>query len=287
MQELIFLVGLPGSGKSSWAREKNRNGEYTVYSSEEYKKEYAGNTAVYAEIEKRIRKDLKAGKSCILDACNLSRRRRMKMLSMTGKNVRRKCVILLTSMDICAERADCSMKLINRLLRRMDLPCYFEGFDEIEPVVTGEPYVFPFEEAMKMDQENPYHHLTVGEHIQAVYEYAVKKRFGKEIETAALNHDIGKFYTKDFYDWHGQYTPGRAHFYGHEHYGAYLYLMGAMGRGDEFEYALYIAALIDWHMVALYEWGDNEIRRRKDRKLIGDKMYSDILKLHEADMGGK
>lgn len=112
---------------------------------------------------------------------------------------------------------------------------------------------------------------------------------------AAGAHDLGKYYTKTFVDSKG--NPSKeAHYYGHENYGAYMFLVGqnrAVSTGDyecaktdkqEQKNNLYISSLINWHMRPHTAWKQSEKARERDITLIGEAMYQDIMFLHEADL---
>ena len=46
---------------------------------------------------------------------------------------------------------------------------------------------------------------------------------------------------------------------------------------------LYIANLINWHMKPLNSWQHSPSREEKDRTLLGETMYRDIMLLNQAD----
>ena len=75
-----------------------------------------------------------------------------------------------------------------------------------------------------------------------------------------------------------------AHYYGHNHAGAYLFLCGfSQGLIESTDRILYIASLINWHMHPYLAWKESEKARERDKRLIGEKMYQDILIMHECD----
>lgn len=83
MPELIMLVGLPGSGKSTYAAEYKEKG-YHVHSSDQIREELyhdiqdqTHNDKVFQTLHKRIKDDLKRGISCVYDATNLAMKRRI------------------------------------------------------------------------------------------------------------------------------------------------------------------------------------------------------------------
>lgn len=84
MNELIMLVGLPASGKSTWAKEYSEtHPDYIVHSSDKLREEMYGdnyddadNSKVFEELHRRILEDLKMH-SVIYDATNLVKKRRV------------------------------------------------------------------------------------------------------------------------------------------------------------------------------------------------------------------
>ncbi len=301
--ELVMLVGIPGSGKSTMSNEYIEKG-YAVHSSDLIRRELYGDeetqgkaSAVFEMIAQRARKDLSAGRPCVIDATNLSRRRRRSMLISLSKHAEKKtCAVVLASPETCMERNACRARTvpheqIYHMLCAFETPYYYEGWDRIDVVMNGEPYVFPREAAAVLSQDNPHHTLTLGEHIDAARDFCISHGYPETVCEAAWYHDIGKLYTKRFMNRRGEPTE-TAHFYGHENYSAYLYLCEKSGiRGGEKigvtgqanEKTLYIANLINWHMRPLNAWADSPAREEKDRHLIGESMYSDIMLLNRAD----
>lgn len=295
--ELVMLVGIPGCGKSSISREYEEQG-YLVHSSDLIRKELYGSeeiqgkaAEVFELLGQRVRNDLRAGRSCVIDATNLSRKRRTAMLDSLAKYAEHKtCVIVLAAPSVCMERNEARNRtvpaeMIYRMLCSFETPYYYEGWDTIEMVYGGEPYVFPREQADALSQDNPHHTLTIGAHLTAARDYCIEHGFSDAVCEAAWYHDIGKFYTKRFMNFRGKPTEF-AHFYGHENYGAYLYLcekVCGMTPDDSSEEILYIANLINWHMKPLNSWEHSPSHEEKDRKLVGEAMYRDIMLLNQAD----
>ena len=83
MTILCVLIGLPGSGKSTWARQIADRLNVVVVGSDEVRCEFQANgqnplngDAVFAEVERRARVLLQADRSVILDATHYRRRYR-------------------------------------------------------------------------------------------------------------------------------------------------------------------------------------------------------------------
>lgn len=134
-----------------------------------------------------------------------------------------------------------------------------------------------------IDHDNPHHTLSIGNHCIACYlntlDYGNKADMNLHI--AALLHDIGKPFTKDYKDSKG--NPCEiAHYYQHHlvsAYNAVPYL-----QNYSFEDMMEILALIQWHMFPYFwEKDNNEKMKKKYKKLWGDNLFDKIMLLHTAD----
>lgn len=304
MTEFIMLVGLPGSGKSTCAEKLKKEG-YMIHSSDAIREELTGdvnsqenNFEVFDILHKRVKEDLKSGHSSVYDATNMSRKRRKAFLDEISKvNCRKICVLFVIPVELCKERNERRERKIpdevyDRMLKAFFVPAYYEGWDEIRIVtVRRNPYPFVYESMIGFSQDNSHHSLDLFDHCFETYKYAHQKNFPFEVQCAAKYHDCGKMYTKTFIDTKGNETE-EAHYYGHENYSAYIFLVNSFTgcdvilsyeRGNSNKY-LYIAALINWHMRPYTSWKQSEKSLRRDKELIGEKMYEDIMMLHEADV---
>ena len=296
--EIIMLVGIPGSGKSTVAEQYIQQG-YKVHSSDAIREQLYGKEdiqgkapEVFQRLLQNMRNDFRAGFSCVVDASNLRRRRRSNLLSALPRCVeKKKCILVLAAPDECLKRNSERLRVVppNRMydmLCAFETPFYYEGWDEINVIITGNPYVFPRKKAMEFLQDNPYHSLTLGTHLDATREYCIVHGFSEAVQEAAWYHDIGKMYTKQFVNKKGEPTE-TAHYYGHENYGAYLYLCEKAARSVQngtWTNTLYIANLINWHMQTINKWQQVPGSEIKDRTLMGERMYREIMQLHCADV---
>ena len=306
--EFIMLVGLPASGKSTLA-ENYRKGGYTVFSSDVVRAEIEEkiergefvmpsnnslNGVVFDTVIKQARELLKQGISVVVDATNLARKRRMNFKRWLYKiDCVKKCVFMITPVSVCMARnalrtgdARVPDEAMYKMICSFECPNYWEGWDEIVPIVHEEPYAFDFEKTKGFTQETPHHSLTLYEHMAAAQKY-VKEQGGSEmLQKVAIYHDIGKYYTKRFENRLGE--PSQfAHFYNHENYGAYLYLTemccGKTLDKEQFEQVLYETCLINCHMRPLRLWGREPSVREKDQRLFGEEFFSDLVALNAAD----
>lgn len=306
--EFIMLVGIPACGKSTLSKEYLENG-YKILSSDQIRIELAGNEDVF-KLEKQelneingkvfeyIRKTayetLKKGTSVVIDATNLGRKKRKNFVSYVRRiKCNKKCILFITPKDICIERnrkregvAKVPDDAMKKMLCNFECPNYWEGWDEIVPVVDNTPYSFPFEKTIGFSQDNPHHHYTLFDHMDVASKYGIDNNYPDYIVKALKYHDTGKLYVKAFENRRGEKTE-IAHYYGHENYSAYLYLTemccGKDLTKEEFNKILYEANLINCHMRPLSVWRDSESAKKHDKELFGEKFMEDLMLFHKAD----
>ena len=299
----IMLVGLPASGKSTYAQELAKEYNSTVFSSDALRAELWGdesiqgdNTKLFTELHRRIKDCLREGNSATYDATNINYKQRMAFLAEL-KNIPcfKRCIVMTTPYEECLKRnaqreRKVPVHVIERMYRQFDIPWYHEGWDDIE-VEYGEYenyFGWPWdwvESVDDYDQHNSHHDLTLGEHCRQTVRNVDKicaERKGiicsTELRYAAMLHDEGKCFTQIFKNSKGEITE-QAHYYNHEHCSAYDSLFYEMPC-----YTLYVATLIRWHMQPYFwEKDNNEKLHNKYKTLWGENLYNDIMLLHKAD----
>ena len=247
MAKLIILCGLPGSGKSSYAKafkdydDAIYEGNTVIHSSDAIRGELFGdpnfqgdNAKVFELMHKRVKADLQAGKTVIYDATNVTRKARRGAINLAHPtNDTIECHIIWADPEECIRRDSLRDRkvghaVIDKMLRRWQSPWLDEGFDKIsltvyQPDFDQVTYIAQAVANMHIPHENPHHQLGVWEHCQEAKSWLIKN-FEKTpdktpfaLETAAMWHDIGKPYTKFF-------KPGEdiAHYYDHHCVGGYL-----------------------------------------------------------------
>ena len=306
--EYVEFVGPPASGKTTETEKYRQNG-YDIFSSDDIRAEIQVkidngefiipdntnlNALVFDTINKLTVQSLKNGKSVVVDATNLGRKRRMNFKRSLYKiDCLKTCVIFITSIDECMRRnalrfgkARVPDEAMYGMFCSYECPNYWEGWDNIIPVIDDKPFTFDFSKTIGFSQDNPYHTLTLDEHMQAAHRFAVESGFNPTVQKVARYHDIGKLYTKRFENRRGERTE-KAHFYGHENYGAYLYLTemccGKTISQEEFKQILYETNLINCHMRPLNLWSENNVVREKDKKLFGESFFEDLINLNKCD----
>ena len=295
----IMMCGLVGSGKSQKAKELAEEYKANIHSSDEIRTELTGdinnqdaNDLVFKTLHSRIKEDLKNGKNCIYDATNISYKRRMSFLQELNKIPCEKiCVLMATPYKECLKRnANRDRVVPEHVIKRMylsfDPPFWYEGWDNIQIEYSeGSRGSFGFasewlDKVMDYNQDNAHHQLTLGGHCEQVWS-ELSQTHSKPIEDAYLRiagilHDNGKCFTKAFKNSKGE-TTDQAHYYGHEHVGSYDSLFYNM----PFCNPLDVAILIRWHMQPYFIKEEKTLN--KYRQLWGEDLYTDIMKIHEAD----
>lgn len=151
MNTLIMMIGLPGSGKSTYAKkliEANKNIAYV--SRDEVRYEYVSDQAHYFDHEKEVYKEfcnridmhLLRGETVIADATHLnikSREKLLKSLQVIPDKII--AVIVNTPFEICMERNAARQGIIRvpdqtmyRMKHTFRKPSITEHFDQIVEV---------------------------------------------------------------------------------------------------------------------------------------------------------
>ena len=282
--------------------------------------EQSNNADLFAELHKRIKTDLQDGKDVIYDATNINKKRRRSFLQeLKNINCFKVCLCVMTPYEVCLEQnANRSRKVPEDVIKHMYMnwnpPALEEGFDDIVVAYnygsmdlehyTVENFFSGDINADKILQENHHHTLTIGEHCRAAGKYimehypsvmptttdrdrrveiAAQNFRNQRLAFAALMHDNGKVFTKTHINSKG-IDDGECHFYHHQCVGAYDVLFYTNIAGISQNDALYISNLIFYHMQPFLSWCNSKKAEEKQRKQMGEQMYQDLLKLHEADL---
>ena len=296
--KMIMMCGLVGSGKSYKAKKLAEQYDANIHASDNIREELSGdinnqniNDLVFKTLHNRIKEDLRNGKNCIYDATNISYKKRMAFLQeLKHIPCDKICVLMATPYEKCLENNINRGRvvpeyIIERMYKSFDIPYWYEGWNDIQIIYfDGSEGNYNgvcdwVESVMDYDQHNSHHKLTLGEHCLKTFEYlrSIPVPFW-EITTAALIHDCGKVKSATYINNKGEQTED-CHYYNHHHCGSYDSLFFR-----DIDDHLYVAQLIRWHMQPYFwEKDNNEKLHNKYRKLWGEELYKDIMKLHEAD----
>ncbi len=143
MSVLTLLVGIPGSGKSTFVA-SNKKENQVVLSSDAIRKELlsgeedqSNNKLIFATLYARAREFLLQGKDVVLDATNISVFERKRVLSnFVDLHLKRVAVVFETPVEVCVERdakrdRTVGRDVIEKYVKRYQKPSKREGFDEI------------------------------------------------------------------------------------------------------------------------------------------------------------
>lgn len=299
LPKLFMMIGIPGSGKSHEAEIIAKEHNAIIHASDRLREELfrdvnhvGDNGFLFNELHKRIQRDLKAGKNVVYDATNINSKKRISFLkSLKDISCEKIAILIMTPYEQCLKNnADRERSIpesvIEKMYKNFQVPYYYEGFDIIQVVLCQNANFTQSYEVIKkyidFDQENEHHELTLGAHLWKAFNYMISKfllsennSYASELVWAALLHDIGKPFCKEFKE-----GDKNAHYYNHMNVGAY----------DSFFYTssiecntLLIAWLINWHMEPFF-WKKDEKLKENRLKLWEKDLFEMIEKLHEADL---
>ena len=239
--KFIMLVGIPGSGKSTKARELSNQhiaGKSVVHiSSDAIRGRIYGNEScqndhgkVFSIMHEETINALNSGHTVVYDATNITRKNRKEILDKVPNFVSKECIICWAPIDVCIERDKARDRtvgeaVIDKMLRRFEAPYYDEGFSKIAVSIDGlhyhrRQYYIDLLSAINIPHNNPHHTADILEHCRL----CGIKLIGEApdfIVNAGFVHDIGKAYTKTFKNRKGEESD-IAHYYDHQAVGAWL-----------------------------------------------------------------
>ena len=235
---LILLVGIPGSGKTTYAEKYIAEHPNTIHvSSDRIRAELWGseatqgdNNEVFSLMQFRTIEALNNGQSVVYDATNITRKDRSYIIALCPKFVKIECHIVWASIETCIERdaareRTVGKEVIDRMLKRFQAPYYDEGIDEIKIKRnhTSEEYIYDNKiyDAMYIPHDNPHHTFNIKNHCMAAHDYVYDRTKDLDIRNAAQIHDIGKPYVKAFIDSKGNPCEV-AHYYQHQCVGTWM-----------------------------------------------------------------
>ena len=293
-----MMVGISGSGKSAFVKKLAEVNNAVIIESDAYREKLYGssdiqgdNGKLFEAIHQDIFHHLGWGVSVIFDATNISYKNRISVLQKLSKlDIRREVYVMATEYSICLERnAKRERKVPEYVIKRMrenfTMPQYNEGWDSIMIEYEYEKAHYNLldylKEIQSFGQNTPYHTHTLGEHTKNVFVQVCLNSNNPLVGQAAILHDNGKRYTKVFRNARGE-SSEIAHYYNHEGCGAYeaLFYLNNLSVPD----MVYVCGLIQYHMRPYMAKTERAVERLKS--LVGEKMFSDLMILHEADKKG-
>ena len=284
--KLILLVGIPGSGKTTYAKDYLEQHSNTIHlSSDTIRKELYGDEStqgnpseVFSLMQTRTVEALNEGKNVIYDATNVTRRDRASIINICPKFAKIEAHIIWASIETCIERdaardRTVGKAVIDKMLKRFQAPYYDEGIDEIEVVLPNDfdtsKYRLKCMNAMLIPHDNPHHTLDVYKHCLEANKYLTfcVKNNDDDIDKASFFHDTGKPYVKAFVDSQGNPCE-QAHYYQHQCVGAYM------------SYGMHLSVKTAW----LISTHMDPFLNTKYWRNLPTYLKRDVDLLHEADL---
>lgn len=143
---MLMMVGIPGSGKSYLSNKLSDAFQMVVHSSDDLREELFGdvningketNDELFEELHKRIRADLRVGKSVIYDATNIYPMFRKDFLaSLSNIECLKLSVYIMTPKYQCVKNNKRRNRkvpedIIDSMAHKILAPDISEGFDEV------------------------------------------------------------------------------------------------------------------------------------------------------------
>ncbi|XZN14482.1 AAA family ATPase (plasmid) [Clostridium perfringens] len=313
MSKLYVLVGLPASGKSTWAK-NNINNKTKWVSSDNLRKELLKdennqehNKMIFEEMRKRTGEYLNQGFNVIYDATNVSSKRRRNLIQ-NFKKYKKICIYFAANKEDCymndlKRNRQVGSKIIDKMFKEMQIPMLYEGWNvikiirqsirsglnliELKSDIEYTDYVGSlisnkdFHKSIGLAQDNPYHTLSVTRHMFEAFKYLKNKTNDTNLLIAALLHDIGKGDCKNFKE-----GSKYANFISHENVSAQLSFNYLYDLAYSISDILDICMLIQLHM-RFINIKDNYKAKERLLDMIGIQNFSRLLELHNADNQAK
>lgn len=300
MANFYMMVGLPGSGKTTFAHNIEKGA--VVISSDIIRKELWGseekqgdNKIVFEELEKRVMENLAADKSVVYDATNIKAKKRKDFLYRLRKipNVNTVCMLMSVPYEQCLERNNergrvVPEEVIERMYMNFEIPQIREGWNQINII---QPKLENYDIFKEMDRlckiSSDFEDSTIGNHCIKAAKYVIDnyslKRSVKDLtklQLAAFMHDIGKdFFQKAVErDWNQYNTSNCSNI---SAYDSILYLAKDKSL-DTVEDVLYVADLIQLHRIPFFIKSEED--KEKLIRKVGANEFGDIMILHESDI---
>lgn len=319
MSTIHMLAGIPGSGKSHYAKQLCKEQRATLVSTDAIRERLFGSESaqkntylVFDEAFAEIEQALESGRNVVFDATNISRDRRYKFLKRF-KDVPVECHVFNTPYELARERVQARKRQIDdsvmsKFARNFEFPVLGEGFHNLHIVHTPAEIMIERPELERLlaaktnhdelfgylsksphfrvmlgyDQENPHHSKTLSEHTHAVLEYIDALYEGEHLlamQLTALFHDAGKPFCKVWKQTRGYYS-----YYGHEHVSASIVCHVLKELGYEDDFILQVVNMVSFHMEILHggDTGASNIYH-----LLGEDLLAQMYFFAEADTYAK
>lgn len=302
--KVIFTVGLPASGKSTFVQKLAKTENAVILSSDTIRQELFGDATkqksrlIFRVLYERLNELVAKGYSVIVDATNIERERRMFALKKLPATIQKECYYFDTPYSICVARNQQRKRIVplaimEKMAKHLEFPTAGEGFDEVHIVHESTPYAISrqqfvtllerqpsyeelfqalqaipaFQQMYRFNQENPYHQFLLCQHTYFVLTYVNEYYTENDklaLQIAALFHDSGKPFCKKYKPLQERYG-----YFGHENVSAQIVCHFLLELGFDRDFVLKVIHLVQFHMLIQYG---------------GDKGSSQIYHLADADL---
>ncbi|MEK5036202.1 AAA family ATPase [Paenibacillus sp. FSL R7-0302] len=325
MPQLHVLVGLPASGKSTFAKKLKA----TVISSDKLREELLGdvndqnsNELIFNTMYERAEKQLAIGLDVYLDATHISAKVRKRIIERFRKKADKLVAHYFNTPfypDVVhrnrGRERSVPYSVLTRMRNSLQVPMYSEGWNEIvfhnldevnkqvspawsESILTSEQsydsfmgsftYWDAIESIIDLPQDNPHHSLSVSRHTYYVWDY-IRRNYNNEdilvMLWAALFHDTGKKVTKSFKTLEDGTTARYANFIGHENVSAQL-AANVLANFYDTNFVLKVVEIVQNHM-RLLSAGDSSKARNKLFTEVGKDVFEKLEFFRSADTTAK
>lgn len=147
MTKVVLTIGLPGSGKTTYAKKYAGENGFDYISTDEIRYDRFVNefgdseeqSETWREVRLRIAQSLKSGKSVLLDSTMISERNRTNLINYAksiDENAEIAAIYFNTALEICIERNSKREKpvpkeVVEKMSEHLKVPSKSEGFTEI------------------------------------------------------------------------------------------------------------------------------------------------------------
>lgn len=299
MPTFTMMVGVAGSGKSTIATQIAQKTGAEIVSSDAIRGEIYGDencqaspAKIFEIVHNRVHKAIREQRDVIMDATNLSCKRRMAFLNTIAHfDCIKQCIIVIATPEdiehrMKARERKVPMEVVHKQIAQFQCPHFYEGWDDIRIEWTSQ-IISCLESCKALDNEsfiphdNPHHSLSVRQHMVRAEEIVnANPLASSDDEWIARIHDWGKPRVKTFTDRNGNPT-NVAHYRNHQNVSAYYSLVF---EGANFDcpvvQALDEACIIQWHMEHYLRQGK---ALEKLYEMIGPELSRRLHILEEAD----